>query len=148
MTTIRLTTKINASINEVFDRSRDIDFHKKSASQTQEKVIGGITSGLINKGETVTWQGKHLGLWLTHQSLITELESPSYFVDEMIKGNFKNFKHEHYFKELGNTTVMTDVLTYKVPFGFIGEIFDYLFIKRHLTRFLKVRNHSIKNSFI
>jgi ligand-binding SRPBCC domain-containing protein len=148
MTTIRLTTKINASIKNVFDSSRDIDFHKKSASQTQEKVIGGITSGLINKGETVTWQGKHLGLWLTHQSLITELKSPSYFVDEMITGNFKNFKHEHYFKELGNTTVMTDVLTYKVPFGFIGEIFDYLFIKRHLTRFLKVRNHSIKNSFI
>ncbi len=148
MTTIRLTTKINASIKDVFDRSRDIDFHKKSASQTQEEVIDGITSGHINKGETVTWRGKHLGLWLTHQSLITELESPSYFVDEMITGNFKNFKHEHYFKEVGKTTVMKDVLTYKVPFGFIGEIFDYLFIKRHLTRFLKVRNHSIKNSFI
>ncbi|WP_396595930.1 cell division protein [Dokdonia sp. R86516] len=147
MTTIRLTTKINASIKNVFDRSRDINFHKKSASQTQEKVIGGITSGLINKGETVTWQGKHLGLRLTHQSLITELESPSYFVDEMVKGNFKNFKHEHYFKEMGNTTVMTDVLSYKVPFSFIGEIFDYLFIKRHLTHFLQIRNQAIKNSF-
>ncbi len=34
MTTITLTTKILAPVQHVFDLSRDIDFHMKSASQT------------------------------------------------------------------------------------------------------------------
>ncbi|WP_405251701.1 cell division protein [Dokdonia sp. Asnod3-C12] len=147
MTTIRLTTHIDAPIEYVFDRSRDIDFHKNTASKTQERTIAGVQSGYISMGETVTWKGKHFGLWLTHESLITAFEAPKYFVDEMITGNFKNFKHEHYFTQTGNTTIMKDALSYKVPYGFIGVIFDNLFLKSYLTRFLKTRNAAIKVSF-
>lgn len=144
MTTIHLTTKINSPIQTVFDVARNIDIHQQSASKTKEKVIAGVTSGLINYGETVTWCGKHFGFYLTHKSRITAMTFYNYFVDEMEEGKFKTFKHEHFFEEKNEVTIMTDKLQYETPFGIIGELFDYFLLKRHLTNFILERNKVLK----
>ena len=47
-------------LERVFDLSRSISLHKISSAHTNKEAIGGITSGLINKNETVTWRAKHL----------------------------------------------------------------------------------------
>ena len=145
MTTINLITKINAPKQIVFDLARNIDVHQNSASKTNEKAIAGITFGLINSNETVTWKGKHFGIYLTHTSKITEMELYDYFADEMIHGNFKSFKHEHSFIEKNGKTVMIDNLIYETPFGFFGKLFDRLILKKHMTNFLKTRNTVLKN---
>ena len=144
MTTIYLETKIKAPKKIVFDASRDIDIHQKSASKTSEKAIAGITSGLINLNETVTWRGKHFGFYLTHKSRITAMNFYGYFVDEMEKGKFKYFKHEHFFEEQNGITIMKDKLQYETPFGIFGELFDILFLEKHLTQFLLERNKTLK----
>lgn len=144
MTTIYLETKIKAPRQIVFDASRDIDIHQKSASKTSEKAIAGITSGLINLNETVTWRGKHFGFYLTHKSRITAMNFYNYFVDEMEKGKFKTFKHEHFFEEQNGITIMKDKLQYETPFGIFGELFDILFLEKHLTQFLLERNKTLK----
>lgn len=145
MTTINLITKINAPKKIVFDLSRNIDVHQNSASKTNEKAIAGIISGLINLNETVTWKGKHFGFYLTHTSKITEMELYDYFVDEMTKGNFKSFKHEHSLIEKNGKTVMIDNLSYETPFGIFGKFFDKFFLKKHMSNFLKNRNFVLKN---
>ncbi|GAA4113478.1 hypothetical protein GCM10022393_12510 [Aquimarina addita] len=144
MTTINLTTHINAPINIVFDASRNIDLHMDSAKKTKEIAIAGTTSGLINLGETVTWKGKHFGIYLTHTSKITSLEYPTFFVDEMVEGKFKSFKHQHIFKRTETGTNMIDILEYETPYGIFGNYFDRLFLKNHLTNFLVSRNNFIK----
>ena len=144
MTTINLVTKINASKQIVFDLSRNIDIHQQSASPSKEKAIAGITSGLINLNETVTWRGKHFGFYITHKSRITAMNFYDYFVDEMEKGKFKFFKHEHFFDEENGFTIMKDKLQYKTPFGIFGKLFDVLFLKKHLTNFLLERNKILK----
>jgi ligand-binding SRPBCC domain-containing protein len=144
MTTIYLSTKIKASIQTVFDASRNIDIHQLSASKSNEKAIAGVTSGLINLNETVTWQGKHFGLNLTHKSRITAMTCYSYFIDEMEEGKFKSFTHQHFFEEINGITIMTDELQYETPFGVFGKLFDYLFLKKHLTHFLLNRNQVLK----
>jgi len=144
MTTIYLTTKINAPIKTVFDASRNIDIHQQSASPSKEKAIAGITSGLINLNETVTWRGKHFGFYLTHKSRITAMNLYDYFVDEMEEGKFKSFKHEHFFEEENGITIMKDKLQYETPFGIFGRLFDVLFLKKHLTNFLLERNKVLK----
>ena len=146
MTTIHLTTEINAPIEVVFNNSRDIDLHQESASQTHEKAIAGRTSGLIEKGETVTWQGKHFGVYLQHQSIISEMDFPTYFVDQQLKGNFKSFKHQHLFEEKNGVTIMQDILQYETPFGIFGKLFDILFLEKHLTKFLEYRNRVLRVS--
>lgn len=146
MTTIHLTTKIKAPKNIVFDASRNIDIHQLSASSSREKAIAGVTSGLINLNETVTWRGRHFGFYLTHKSRIPVMNLYDYFVDEMEEGNFKSFKHRHYFEEINGVTTMTDKLQYKTPFGVFGKLFDFLFLKRHLTNFILERNKVLKEA--
>ncbi|KQO33356.1 cell division protein [Flavobacterium sp. Leaf82] len=144
MTIINLTTKIKAPKQLVFDASRNIDIHQKSASKSNEVAIAGVTSGLINLNETVTWWGKHLGFYLKHKSRITAMTFYHYFVDEMEEGKFKFFKHEHFFEEENDITIMTDKMQYETPFSIFGKLFDVLFLKRHLTNFLLERNKVLK----
>jgi len=144
MTTIKITTNYYAPIETVFDTNRNIDIHQQSASKTKEVAIAGITSGLINKNETVTWKGKHFGVYLTHQSLISEMDFPTYFVDEQLKGQFKNFKHQHFFEQKENYVEVTDLLEYETPFGIFGQLFDKLLLKKHLTNFIIHRNAILK----
>ncbi|MCD0470945.1 SRPBCC family protein [Flavobacterium sp. JAS] len=144
MTTIHLTTKIKATKQIVFDASRNIDIHQQSASPSKEKAIEGVTSGLINLNETVTWRGKHFGFYITHKSRITAMNFYEYFVDEMEKGKFKSFKHEHFFEEKNGFIIMKDKLQYETPFGIFGELFDILFLEKHLTNFLLERNKTLK----
>jgi ligand-binding SRPBCC domain-containing protein len=146
MTTINLTTKIKAPKQTVFDISRNIDIHQQSASKTNEVVIAGVTSGLINFDETVTWRGKHFGFYLTHKSRMTAMDLYDYFVDEMEEGKFKTFRHEHFFEEENGITTMKDKLQYETPFGILGKLFDVLFLKRHLTQFILERNKILKET--
>lgn len=146
MTTITLKTKIKASQKIVFDASRNIDVHQQSASSSKEKAIAGVTTGLIHLNETVTWRGKHFGFYLTHKSRITAMNFYTYFVDEMEQGTFKSFKHEHFFEEKDGFTIMKDKLQYETPFGILGELFDILFLEKHLTRFLLERNKVLKET--
>lgn len=144
MTTIHLVTKVNAPIQVVFDCNRNIDIHQESASKTNEKAVAGVTSGLINYNETVTWRGKHFGIYLTHKSRMTAMDLYTYFVDEMEEGRFKSFKHEHFFEYNNGITTMTDHLQYQTPFGIFGKMFDVLFLKKHLTSFIIHRNQVLK----
>lgn len=144
MTTITLTTVFKAPIQLVFDHARNIDTHQESASKSNEIAIAGTTFGLINKGETVTWRGKHFGIYLQHQSVISQMEQPTHFEDEQLKGHFKSFKHQHFFEESDGQTIMKDLMQYETPFGIFGQLFDKLALKKHLTQFLIERNAYLK----
>lgn len=146
MTTIELNTLIKAPLQKVFDLSRDIGFHMQSASQTNEKAIAGVTSGLINKDETVTWRGKHFGFYLKHTSKIIKMNAPYSFTDIMIEGHFVYFCHDHFFEEKGGHIIMKDILRYKTPFGIFGRVFNAVLLKNHLRTFLEKRNQAIKIS--
>ena len=145
MTTIKITTNYYAPIETVFDTNRNIDIHQQSASKTKEVAIAGITSGLINKNETVTWKGKHFGFYIQHESIISEMDFPTYFVDEQLKGQFKSFKHQHFFEQKENYVEVTDLLEYETPFGIFGQLFDKLLLKNHLSNFIIHRNAVLKD---
>ncbi|SEP97516.1 SRPBCC family protein [Flavobacterium urocaniciphilum] len=144
MTTIKTITIYNAPIEKVFNVNRDIDIHQQSATQTNEKAIAGTTSGLINKNETVTWKGKHFGVYITHQSIISEMIFPTYFIDEQLKGHFKSFKHQHFFEQKENHVEVTDIVEYETPFGIFGKIFDAILLKNYLQKFILQRNAFLK----
>src|SRR5687768_3641741 len=127
MPKIKLITVIRAPIEICFDLSRSIDLHIISTKHTSEQAISGIITGLIGLNEMVTWRARHFRIWQTLSTKITEFQQPVYFVDEMIKGAFKSFRHEHHFKPAGlkTTTTMVDFFEYQSPFGFIGKVADH-----------------------
>ena len=121
MVYIQLTTEIAAPIERCFDLCRSIDLHLKSVDNTGEQAIDGVTTGLIGKGEEVTWRGRHFGFMITHRSRITAYESPVYFQDVMIRGAFRSYCHEHYFEACGPNTLMRDEVKLAAPMGILGS---------------------------
>ncbi|WP_289045741.1 SRPBCC family protein [uncultured Olleya sp.] len=144
MPLITLKTIIDADIKTCFDLSRNIDFHTESLKHSKEKAIAGKTSGLIELGETVTWETFHFGVKQQLTSKITQFNSPNYFVDEMVSGVFKSFKHEHIFSVQNNKTIMVDKFYFKSPFGVLGKIANVLFLKKYMSNLLNTRNKSLK----
>ncbi len=145
MPRIELRTEIKASKEIVFDLSRSIDLHKISTKHTNETAISGKTSGLIGMNEAVTWRAKHFGIYQVLTSKITEFERPNLFVDEMVKGAFKGFRHEHHFKNFNGGTLMTDFFDYESPFGILGKLVDKSFLLKYMTNLLEERNRIVKD---
>ena len=144
MPRIELRTEIKSRIEICFDLSRSIDLHKISTVHTNEEAVAGITSGLINLHETVTWEATHFLIRQKLTSKITALERPVYFVDEQLNGVFKSIKHEHIFAEDGDKVIMTDVFDFESPAGILGEIFNRFILTNYMKKFLMERNYLIK----
>lgn len=142
---IVLHTKINAPIERYFDLSRSIDLHKVSTEHTNEEAIDGITTGLINLDEFVTWKAVHFGISQKLTTKITAFIKPSYFVDEMVKGPFKSFQHSHYFESTEYGTLMTDRFEFMAPFGIIGRWVNAIVLKKYMRDFLIKKNEAIKD---
>jgi ligand-binding SRPBCC domain-containing protein len=142
--TIQLETRIAAPARRCFLLALSIDLHIDSTAGTRERAIAGVTTGLISEGESVTWRGRHFGLLLQHTSKITQYEPPIFFQDIMTAGVFKSFEHDHRFQEQYGETVMQDELRFSAPFGILGSTAEKLVLRHHLTRFLRERNHFVK----
>ena len=144
MPIIKIKTEIHSDKKKCFDLARSIELHQESLKFSGEKAIAGKTKGLIEYGEWVSWEAKHLGFVQHLTSKITEFDAPNYFVDEMVMGAFKSFRHEHHFEETNAGTEMTDVFYFESPLGILGKIANTLFLKRYMTNLLKTRNKFLK----
>jgi ligand-binding SRPBCC domain-containing protein len=144
MPVIELETRINAPVERVFDLARSIDLHAESMGRSREKAIGGVTTGLIDLGESVTWEAVHFGIRQNLTSSITIYDRPRHFRDSMVSGAFRHFDHDHFFSELENGTLMRDVFDYTAPLGLLGTAADKLFLKGYMTRLLAERNMAVK----
>lgn len=144
MASIIIKTQVNNAVEIVFDLSRSIDLHTITTAHTGEKAVAGRMQGLIEQGEEVIWRAKHLFKLREFTSRITAMERPVYFKDEMQKGDFKKFSHEHFFEKNEAGTLMTDKILLESPYGIIGKMADAVFLKNYIRRLLLQRNDIIK----
>ena len=144
MAEIFISTQVNSEMETLFDLSRNIELHQISTSHTNEQAVAGITSGLMNLHDTVTWKARHLFKQRRFTSKITAFQRPFYFRDEMQEGDFKKFVHEHFFEKNENGILMKDRVVLKAPFGFIGTLATGIFLKNYIRNLLIHRNEVIK----
>lgn len=138
-------TLIAAPIEVCFDLARDVDAHVNTASSTGERAVAGKTSGLLELGDVVTFEGIHFGIRQRLTSKIVELDRPTRFVDEMVEGVFASLRHVHEFAVAGTAVQMTDTLTWRSPLGFLGILADRLFVERHMRNFVVRKQSELKN---
>lgn len=144
MPLIELETFIAAPPARVFDLSRSIEAHLASAERSGERAIGGRTSGLIEKGETVTWEARHFGMKQRLTVRVTEFDHPQRFADEMITGAFASMHHLHHFTSCEGGTLMRDEFRFSAPLGILGRLAEVLFLTAYLRRFLETRAEKLK----
>src|SRR5262245_11558978 len=119
MPVIRLSTTIRAPAARCFDLARSIDFHVVTATASEERAIGGRTSGLIALGEEVTWSARHFGVRQRMTVRLTGFDEPRWFQDAMVRGPFQRMTHDHHFDfdEVASVTTMRDTFDYASPLG-------------------------------
>jgi ligand-binding SRPBCC domain-containing protein len=140
----RLETFVAAPLERIFDLSRDLDFHQRSLAHTGERIVGGRQGGLIELGEEVEWQARHLGWRWRLRSRITALERPHHFADVQVQGPFASFEHHHYFEPVESGTRMVDTWEHRAPLGPLGWLADHLFLARYMRRLLETRHAALK----
>lgn len=135
---------IKAPIEVCFDLARNVDIHTQTTSKTKERAVSGVTAGLLEEGDTVTWEAIHFGIKQRLTAKVTLMEKPYKFVDIMVKGAFHSFVHTHEFIEEADGTVMIDTFRYKSPLGSIGVIADKLFLEKYMRAFIVSRAKALK----
>jgi ligand-binding SRPBCC domain-containing protein len=84
---------------------------------------------------------------ITTTSRITELERPTRFVDEQVRGPFRSFHHEHLFTPAGaGITVMVDRVHFDAPLGVVGRLAELAVLDRYLQRLIDTRNAFLKDA--
>ena len=145
MPTIHIQLHVDAPSERCFDLSRSIDLHAHSLGHTRERPVGGILTGLIGMGESVTWQATHFGIRQRLTSRITAYDRPHHFRDSMVSGAFRRFDHDHFFEGDGRGgTVMREVFDFDAPFGLIGRIVERMFLARYMSELLIGRSAGVK----
>jgi ligand-binding SRPBCC domain-containing protein len=112
----------------------------------KEEAVAGTRMGLIEKDETVTWKARHVFKTRLLRVKITQLEKYFLFTDEQAEGDFKSMRHEHHFKPCDNGTIMIDVFSFETPYGFIGRMFNAIYLTNYLKKLLEQRNSVIKKT--
>jgi ligand-binding SRPBCC domain-containing protein len=144
MAIVRIVTDIAAPPTVCFDLARSVDAHIESTSGTNERAVAGVTSGLLELGNEVTWRARHFGIPQELTSRITVFDRPRHFRDVMVRGAFRRLEHDHYFEGLLSGTRMIDVFDFTVPFGFVGSIAEQVFLTAYMSRFLERRAQALK----
>jgi ligand-binding SRPBCC domain-containing protein len=137
------TTRTSMPKPEMFDLARSIDAHKESMARSREDAVAGVRTGLISLGEEVTWRAWHFGVPIRMTSRITQMEATDFFVDEQVKGPFRQFRHVHEFGEDSDGTTMVDRIEFAAPFGVLGRVVEKLVLARYLRTLIEARNRHL-----
>jgi ligand-binding SRPBCC domain-containing protein len=139
---IDLVTDIAAEPEVCFDVSLDVGVHL--AASPTERVVGGVRSGRMRLGEHVTWSARHFGIRWRMTSKIVEYQRPHTFVDQMQRGPFGRWRHQHILEKTSYGTRMIDHVSFASPFGPLGRLIDTLVLERYMTRLLHEHNDHVR----
>ena len=82
--------------------------------------------------------------WVTE---ITHVKDKSFFVDEQRKGPYTMWHHEHHFKAVEGGVEMTDIVSYIIPFGFLGKLVEPFLVKPKLEEIFAYRFKIVEEVF-
>ncbi len=74
---------------------------------------------------------------------IEKLDEPNLLVDLALKSPFAYWEHKHIFIKHGNMSELKDVITFKMPFGFLGRLLEG-FVKNDLQKMFDFRHKITK----
>ncbi len=88
-----------------------------------------------------------LGIPLYWMTEITHVENKKYFIDEQRFGPYSLWHHQHHFKEITGGVEMTDIVHYKMPLWFLGDIAHTVFVRSQLKNIFNFRFAAVDKKF-
>jgi ligand-binding SRPBCC domain-containing protein len=144
LVTIESEIVIHVPRDVCFDLARSIDAHVQSMRASKERIVGGRTTGMINEGETVTFEAVHLGVRQRLTSKIITMRRPDIFVDQMQRGAFQSMTHTHLFFDAPDGTLMRDCLEFSAPLGLLGRLAEWLVLRRYMLSLIQRHQRALR----
>ncbi|TAH08333.1 MAG: hypothetical protein EAZ12_07810 [Sphingobacteriia bacterium] len=82
--------------------------------------------------------------WMTE---ITHVSEQQYFVDEQRYGPYSMWHHQHHFKAIDGGVEMTDIVHYKLPLWFLGDIANTIMVRSQLKGIFNCRYKAVDDKF-
>lgn len=146
---LRTEQKIPAGIDQVWDFISSPANLKKI---TPEHMGFDITSGELPEkmypGMIITYKvSPMLGIKMNWVTEITHVVDKEYFVDEQRVGPYAIWHHEHKLQPIEGGVLMKDIITYKPPMGFLGNIANRFIINKQLDGIFQYREKAVEKIF-
>ena len=142
--TLKREQIISKNILDVFDFfSRPENLAKITPPKMKFKILT-PTPIEMKEGALIDYTVRVLGIPIRWRTLITKYQPPDIFIDQQLKGPYSLWHHTHTFEKISqNETLIKDIVVYTIPFGFIGRIVHFLYIKKDLDKIFNFRKDKI-----
>lgn len=82
--------------------------------------------------------------WITEITHVVDLD---YFVDEQRFGPYALWHHKHFIKEIGGGVEIEDIIDYKIPLGWLGQLAHPVLVKPKLEEIFNYRTQKLEELF-
>jgi ligand-binding SRPBCC domain-containing protein len=146
---LKAVQKVPVDIDAVWDFfSKPVNLNAITPKNLGFKIISVYHAEKMYAGQIIEYTVKPLfGIPLYWMTKITQVKDKIYFIDEQRFGPYSLWHHQHHFKQIDNGIEMTDIVHYKIPFWFIGDIANLLFVKNQLNTIFTFRYNAIIEKF-
>lgn len=141
--------ELAADVNEIWDF---ISSPKNLKEITPKSMGFDITSGDLPEkmytGMIISYKVKPLlGIPTTWVTEITHIDDKKFFIDEQRVGPYKIWHHQHFIELTKKGVLMTDIVSYQPPFGFVGAIANALIIRKKIEEIFDFRKEILHRKF-
>ena len=141
--TLKIKQKIKLPISEVFDFFSNPENLELITPTNLRFIIKTAPPIIMKKDLKIDYQLRIRGIPIKWTSLISSYNPPYNFIDEQVVGPYLLWHHTHRFIELDDSTEIIDIVNYSLPFGFIGQLAHFLFVKKDLDNIFEYRKKII-----
>ncbi len=109
--------------------------------------VSKMSTKTIHKGTLIDYKLNLKGIPMKWKTLISDWNPPHSFIDTQLSGPYRSWHHMHRFEKLGNGTLLSDEIRYKLPLGFLGQMMASTLVQKDVEKIFKFRReviHKIK----
>lgn len=112
------------------------------------RIISQHHGDTMYPGQVIEYKVKPvLGIPLYWMTEITHVVDRKLFVDEQRYGPYSLWHHQHLFREIEGGVEMTDIVHYRIPLGWLGDMGNALFVRKKLKQVFDYRFEQVEKLF-
>jgi ligand-binding SRPBCC domain-containing protein len=102
---------------------------------------------LIRPGTLIDYEIRLYHVPMRWRTRIETFDPPSSFTDVQLKGPYRSWHHRHEFIEVPGGTEIRDIVDYELPFGPVGMVAHWLFVRRAVADIFEHRRAILSELF-
>jgi len=101
----------------------------------------------LGEGSLIEYDLKLRGFLIHWRTLISRWDPPFEFIDEQLKGPYKQWIHRHTFTEVPGGTEIRDHVRYRLPLEPLGDVMHFL-VRGELERIFDFRQNAVREILV